>query len=43
MVVGLVLVWAIVGGYMLSLCISKTHQILYDLPVGARVVKSSSD
>ena len=40
---GLVLVWVIVGGYVFSLFISKTHQTLYDLLAGARVVKSSSE
>ena len=39
-VVGLVLVWVIVGVYVLSLFISKTHQTLYDLLAGAYVVKS---
>ena len=40
-VAGLVLVWVIVGVYVLSLFISKTHQTLYDLLAGARVVKSA--
>lgn len=39
-VVGLVLVWVIVGVYLLSLFLSKTHQTLYDLLAGVRVVKS---
>ena len=30
-VAGLVLVWVIVGVYLISLLISKTHQTLYDL------------
>jgi len=38
-VVGLVLVWVIVGVYVLSLFVSKIHQTLYDLLAGTRVVK----
>jgi len=38
-VAGLVFVWVIVGAYVLSLLTSKTHQTLYDLIVGAWVVK----
>jgi len=41
-VVGLVLVWVIVAVYVLSLFISKTHQTLYDLFAGVRVVKRVS-
>ncbi len=36
---GLILVWVIVGVYVVSLFISKTHQTVYDLLAGARVVK----
>ena len=39
-VVGLVLVWVIVGVYVLCLFISKTHQTLYDLLAGTYVIKS---
>ncbi len=39
-VVGLVLVWVIVGVYVLSLFMSKTHQTLYDLIAGTYVIKS---
>lgn len=39
-VVGLVLVWVIVGVYVLSFFISKTHQTLYDLLAGTYVIKS---
>jgi uncharacterized RDD family membrane protein YckC len=42
-VVGLVFVWVIGGGYVFSLFITKTHQTLYDLLAGVRVVKSSPD
>ncbi len=38
--VGLVMVWVIVGVYVLSLLISKTHQTLYDVLAGTRVVKT---
>jgi uncharacterized RDD family membrane protein YckC len=41
-VIGLALVWVIVGVYMLSLLISKTHRTLYDLLGRTRVVKSAS-
>ncbi len=41
-VIGLVLVWVIVGVYVLSLFISKTHQTLYDLLARTCVVKSAS-
>ena len=42
-VAGLVLVWVIGGGYVLSLFTSKAHQTLYDLLAETRVVKSSLD
>ncbi|HEV2582706.1 MAG TPA: RDD family protein [Ktedonobacteraceae bacterium] len=41
-VAGLILVWVIVGMYVMSLLISKTHQTLYDLLAGTRVVKIQS-
>jgi uncharacterized RDD family membrane protein YckC len=41
-VVGLVLVWVIVGAYALSLLLSKTHQTIYDRVVRAFVVSLRS-
>ncbi len=35
---GLVLVWVLVAMYIISLLVSKTHQILYDRLTGAYVV-----
>jgi uncharacterized RDD family membrane protein YckC len=35
---GLVLVWVIVGAYVISMLISKKHQTLYDMIAGSHVV-----
>lgn len=41
--VGLILVWVIVGAYAISLLLSKTRQTLYDQIAGAYVVVSSRE